>query len=64
MVYCVLVLPMSVVRWLTFVHEFNSVPPAATFTVVAIFGLSGFFDIILLLTTRPQAALFSNLMLI
>ena len=60
--YCVLVLPMSIVRWLTFIHDFNSVSSSATFIVVSIFGLSGFVDVILLLTTRPQAGLFGQLM--
>jgi len=61
-VYCVLVLPMSIVRWLTFIHDFNSAPSVATFIVVSIFGLSGFVDVILLLTTRPLAGLFGELM--
>lgn len=61
-VYCALVLPMSIVRWLTFVHDVNSVSSTATFIVVSIFGLSGFVNIILLLTTRPQSGLFGQLM--
>ncbi len=51
---------MSIVRWLTFVNGINSVSSEATFTVVSIFGLSGFVDVILLLTTRP--GLFNQLM--
>lgn len=39
-------------------------PSAATFTVEAIFGLSGFFNVILLLTTRPESGLFGQLMFV
>ena len=53
---------MSIVRWSTFVNDVNSVSSEATFFVVSIFGLSGFVDVILLLTTRPQSGLFGRLM--
>jgi len=42
-------------------HE-GSVPPAATFSAVTIFGLSGFFNVILLMKTRPSTGLFGHLM--
>jgi hypothetical protein len=56
---------VSVVRWIGFVQErgghSDHVPPAASFASVAIFGLSGACNAILLLTTRPEAGLFSRL---
>lgn len=64
-IYCCLILPVSVVRWIGFVQEHgghsNHVPPAATFASSIIFGLSGACNAILLLTTRPEAGLFSRL---
>ena len=39
----------------------SHIPPAAIFACVAIFGLSGACNAILLLTTRPEAGLFSKL---
>jgi hypothetical protein len=44
------------------VQKDSFVPPAATFAVVSIFGLSGFFNVILLLKTRPSSGLFNQLM--
>ena len=56
---------MSVVRWIEFVQQRGGhdshIPPAAVFASSAIFGLSGVCDAILLLTTRPEAGLFSRL---
>ena len=56
MVYCTCILPLSVVRWMSFDEEakrgVTSVPPAWTFTVITIFGLSGFLNVILVLTTK------------
>jgi len=40
------------------VQNEGSVPPAATFAAVSIFGLSGFFNVILLMKTRPSIGLF------
>jgi len=52
------------VRWIGFIQEqrglVNTVPSAATFAVMAIFSLSGTFNAILLLTTRPESGLFSR----
>ena len=64
-VYCVTVLPLSVVRWIGFVqekHGRSSVPSAATFSVCALFGLSGLFNVVLLMTTKPESGLFGRLM--
>ena len=51
-------------RWIGFVQEqrglVNTVPSAATLTVMAIFSLSGACNAILLLTTRPRSGLFSR----
>lgn len=64
-IYCCLILPLSVVRWIGFVQErgghSNHVPPAATFASITIFGLSGACNAVLLLTTRPESGLFSRL---
>ncbi|KIJ99521.1 hypothetical protein K443DRAFT_102086 [Laccaria amethystina LaAM-08-1] len=63
-IYGLITLPLSVVRWTGFVQEqrglVNTVPSAATFAVMAIFSLSGACNTILLLTTRPDAGLFSK----
>jgi len=39
----------------------NQVPAAATFAVGSVFALSGFFNVVLLLTTRPEAELFGGM---
>ncbi len=55
-VYCVVVLPTSIARWIGFVqvnrYGANFVPAAATFACGAIFRLSGFLNVVLLLTTK------------
>ena len=65
LVYAVSVLPLSVARWIGFVqesnHGVNQVPAAATFAVGSIFALSGFFNVVLLLKTRPEAELFGGM---
>ena len=65
-VYCVIAVPLSVVRWLGFTEEIkygvNPTPAESNLAVLAIFGLSGFLNAILLLTTRPQSGLFGRLM--
>ena len=38
-------------------HGVNRIPPAATFAAATIYGLSGFCNVILFLTTRPDAGL-------
>ncbi|KAF8893529.1 hypothetical protein BD779DRAFT_1506741 [Infundibulicybe gibba] len=63
-VYSILILPLSVVRWIGFVQERGGKPSniasSATITVIAIYGLSGLFNVILLLTTRPNSILFGR----
>ncbi|KAF9482233.1 hypothetical protein BDN70DRAFT_801951 [Pholiota conissans] len=58
-VYCISILPLSIVRWITFVHP-DSVSSTGTFVVTTIFGLSGAANAVLLLTTRPNSGLFSK----
>lgn len=57
MVYCVVVIPASVVRWIGFAQQAKYgvifVPAAAIFAVGAIFGLSGFLNVVLLFATKP-----------
>jgi len=63
-VYCISILPLSIARWTGFIqergHRPNHVPSTATFAVVAIYGLSGACNVVLLLTTRPGSTLFCN----
>lgn len=55
---------MSVVRWIGFVQERGGneshIASSATLTVIAIYGLSGAFNVILLLVTRPNSILFGR----
>lgn len=64
-VYSLSIMPLSVVRWAVYVQEAQTgasqVPPVYTFIAVSIFGLSGFFNVILLLTTRRTSGLFGEL---
>jgi len=60
--YALLVLPQSIIRWLGFVQEntgrhINTIPFAATFTGRVIYGLSGICNVILFLKTRPHLLL-------
>jgi len=61
--YAICILPLSFVRWIAFVQEnnggTNNVPSAATLTVISLFQLSGLFNVILLITTKPNG-LFGN----
>ena len=62
-------MPLSIIRWIAFVQEsrnggISHMPSAATLASEAIFGLSGFFNVILLLTTKPGSGLFGQLMFI
>lgn len=63
-VYSILILPLSVVRWIGFAQESggnaNHVGATATMTVISIYGLSGACNVILLLTTRPNSILFGK----
>ncbi|KAI0040915.1 hypothetical protein FA95DRAFT_1646065 [Auriscalpium vulgare] len=56
--YAVLVLPLSIVRWISF--RTGSAPSAATFVVIFLYGLSGASNVLLLLLTRPQLLLFTS----
>ena len=62
-------MPLSVIRWITFVQQArhdgaHSMPAAATFISSSIFGLSGFLNVILLVTTKPESGLFGQLMFV
>jgi len=61
-VYCISILPLSVVRWIGFIqergHRPNHVSSTATFAADTIYSLSGVFNVVLLLTTRPDSVLF------
>lgn len=62
LVYCAIVLPLCVVRWVGFSREANGqqVPSAATLAVVTIYGLSGAANVVLFLSTRPHLLLFAK----
>ncbi|KDR75047.1 hypothetical protein GALMADRAFT_69340 [Galerina marginata CBS 339.88] len=64
LVYCVSILPISVVRWIGFIQERNGgtsrISSTATAVVSTIYGLSGVCNVILLLTTRPESVLFGK----
>ena len=56
LVYSVLILPLSIVRWSFFGGQ--AVPSAATFIVFFLYCLSGAMNVTLLLFTRPKLLLF------
>jgi hypothetical protein len=58
-VYSVLVLPLSIIRWTDF-SQGNRAPSIATFIVINIYALSGAFNALLLLWTRPHFFLFQD----
>jgi len=51
------ILPLSIYRWVGWVDR---TPAAVAFFCVTIWNLSGFFNVILLVTTRPEAGLFTR----
>ncbi|KAL0956613.1 hypothetical protein HGRIS_002749 [Hohenbuehelia grisea] len=55
LIYSLLVLPLSIGRWIS-----SPISAAATLTVVAIYGLSGASNVLLLLITRPSSKLFGH----
>ena len=64
-VYAVLILPLSVARWIGFVQETrgdrkNHVPPTALLSVQVIYCLSGLANVILFFLTRPNLLLFGK----
>ncbi|KAI0066270.1 hypothetical protein BV25DRAFT_1879414 [Artomyces pyxidatus] len=56
-IYCILVIPLSIARWRGF--SGHTVPSSATFFSIVLYNLSGFCNVVLLLTTRPQLLLFA-----
>lgn len=63
-VYCICILPLSIVRWIEFYDEAKngstSMPPDYTLAVTTIFGLSGFLNVLLVFTTKPNLGLFGR----
>lgn len=57
LVYSVLVLPLSIVRWIGFSPE-RQMSSVATFIVINVYALSGAFNALLLLWTRLDLFLF------
>ncbi|KIM89215.1 hypothetical protein PILCRDRAFT_61176, partial [Piloderma croceum F 1598] len=58
-VYSILVLPLSIVRWTDFAQG-SKEPSVATFIVINIYALSGAFNALLLLWTRPNFFIFKD----
>ena len=60
----VIILPLSVTRWTSFVshthNKHHEVPFSATVFSVALYKLGGLFDVILFVTTRPGLLLFES----
>jgi len=61
LVYSVIVLPLSVVRWVTgFGSNIYHLPSEATFIVIFIYNLSGLLNALLFLLTRSELLLLGN----
>ncbi|KAG9091937.1 hypothetical protein FS749_016129 [Ceratobasidium sp. UAMH 11750] len=60
--YTIVVLPMSIIRWITFNDKGKPSPAASTATAVAvsIFNLSGLVNVVLILATRTNVLLFGS----
>ena len=56
--YAIIVLPLSISRWLSFKHK-DQVPSAAIFFSVSIYNLSGAINVLLFLVVRPGLLLFT-----
>jgi hypothetical protein len=59
-IYSILVLPLSVVRWLQFTNNSIAIGSEATFIVMSLHELSGFLNVLLLMITRPDSILFGK----
>ena len=53
---------MTIVRWVSVNHPHIFMPQAAIYFSNVLLGLSGFINVILLLTTKPESGLFGQLM--
>jgi len=60
--YSLVVLPVSVIRFVGFALEAQglSIPSVATFISITLFALSGAMNVLLLVTTRPNLLLFGR----
>jgi len=58
--YAFLVLPLSIIRWVTFGDASINPPSAWTFFAIILFGLTGTANVLLLLYTRPGVLLFTQ----
>ncbi|KAF8274450.1 hypothetical protein EI94DRAFT_1782365 [Lactarius quietus] len=56
--YSLMVLPLSITRWLQFKNKHKHVASAATFFSVSVFNLSGAINVLLFLIVRPRLLLF------
>jgi hypothetical protein len=61
-VYSVLIIQLSVVRFIEFTNKpsFVTVSSAATLSAITIFGLFGLFNVLLFVITRPDLLLFDK----
>lgn len=58
--YLIIVLPLSVVRYITFIHGDKAVPMPGTFVGIIPFHLSGLLNVLLLIFTRPSILVFGG----
>ncbi|KLO12173.1 hypothetical protein SCHPADRAFT_854296 [Schizopora paradoxa] len=56
--YIILILPMSIVRWIHFTNDDNPPPFILTAAVATLFKLSGLVNVVLYMLTRPNLLLF------
>ena len=59
-IYCVVIIPLSVVRWISGFGGNRHVPSAATFFAIFLYNLSGAFNALLFLLTRSELFLLGN----
>ncbi|KIM42096.1 hypothetical protein M413DRAFT_18552 [Hebeloma cylindrosporum] len=60
-VYCIFILPLSVVRWISFIsHGGSHISTTTNLTVAAIFSLTPASNVALLLVTRTDSVLFGK----
>jgi len=60
LIYSILIIPLSAVRWVEFIHGDAAIRPAAALSVFAIYALSGVCDVVLFVIIRPGLLLFST----
>jgi len=64
LIYAVFVFPLSIVRWITYVHNYRGrvspLPPEATFATMSVYNLIGISNILLFFFTREGLLFFKD----